>query len=234
MVDFTGAVFGSTGHPATSSRLANPADPDITFTDNVSIIMNTHPFVVSKACILSCNGRSLTDLDLIDSYMEGCILTMEVGRNAVENRYRFGCRSFCSWSRRSFASNMFWTENTNDSINRNFLDRDAVSALILAKEKHMVLAIVMIIDGNMTLRAGWTVSPDADITGLKLGRKTNVLHKIQDSIGGSLIGDVFDITSLAAMNGFSTIVMLHDIGCEVPAVMMEMVVPIVQVISIKI
>ena len=169
MVDFTGAVFGSTGHPATSSRLANPADPDITFTDNVSIIMNTHPFVVSKACILSCNGRSLTDLDLIDSYMEGCILTMEVGRNAVENRYRFGCRSFCSWSSRSFASNMFWTENTNDSINRNFLDRDAVSALILAKEKHMVLAIVMIIDGNMTLRAGWTVSPDADITGLKLG-----------------------------------------------------------------
>ena len=233
MVDFTGAVFGSTGHPATSPRLTDPRDPDITFTNNIAIIIDTHPFVVSKACILTGNGRSLTDLDLINSNMEGSILDMEVRRFAVENSDRlsslFGYRSS-----RTFASNMVGPEYADDSIHWNLFDGDSITALVLTKEEYMVLPIVVVIDGNMAQWASRAVSPDADITWLKWSGKAHVLHEIQNSIGLALVGDVFDIAALAAMNGFPSVIMLHHIGGKIPAVMMEMVVPIVQVISIKI
>ena len=234
MVDFSGDIFGSTCHPAASSRLTDPRDPYISFPDNIAIIIDCHSLVVGEAGILSGNGRSLTDFDLIDSNMESCVLTMEIGRNAVKNSNRLSGFLHYSRSSRTFTNDMVGTEDTDDSVDWNLFDGDSITTLVLAKEEYCTLTIVMVVDGNMGTRTCRAVSPDADITGLKLGRKTNVLHKIQDSIGGSLIGDVFDITSLAAMNGFPSVIMLHHIGGKIPAVMMEMVVPIVQVISIKI
>ena len=62
----------------------------------------------------------------------------------------------------------------------------------------------MVIDGDVGIRTCTALFPNADVTRLKFRLESDVYAEVQDSVGLALIGNVYHISSLTAVNDFAT------------------------------
>ena len=108
-------------------------------------------------------------------------------------------------------------EDTDDSAHCQSRHIAVCIWLVLTKEVHTVLTIVVVIDGNVAVRCLAAVGPNAHITGFQFSLETNVRAELEDAIAGPLIRNILYITGLTAMDGVTTDIRKLQAGDQVPA-----------------